>query len=176
MTISFEVEYLTFTFGDGWRASKYDDWTYYRRQLVTMDAKGVDIVAIRDEELFLVEVKDYTNPETNHVPLAELPQVFAAKCLDSMGGLLAASRSAVGDEQDLAQLAVAAKRVRLVLHAQLAPGKGGRLANTSKVIADLQTKLRTRVKGIDAHALVESQTNKFGFWDFKRTVGKASST
>jgi hypothetical protein len=175
MSTVLEVENLTFTFDDSWIASKYDDWTFFRRKLSLMNAKGVDIVAVREGVLHLIEVKDYTDPQTEFIPLDELPHIFAAKCLDSLGGLLAASRSATGEEQNLARAAVGAGTVRLVLHTQLPLGKGGRLADTPKVIADLQTKLRMRVKGVDPHCVVESQTRQLGWWDFRRTMATTPS-
>lgn len=65
-----DVDGITFTFGHEWKASQYDVWTFFRNKLLNTDATGVDIVAIKStSELHLIEVKDFTHPQTATVPL-----------------------------------------------------------------------------------------------------------
>jgi hypothetical protein len=164
-----DVDGITFTFGDEWKASQYDEWTFFRNKMSNIDAKGVDIVAVRSaRELHLIEVKDYTHPETATVPLGDLPLTIAAKCKDTLGGLAAARLRALDDEQELAVSAMRVIDIRVTLHIELAK-KSGRLHNPSKVKADLQTKLRLKLKAIDPHASLESNDKLLGHWDAYRT-------
>jgi len=164
-----EVDGRIFVFAQNWRASKYDEWAYYKNQFGSTRAKAVDIVALDGEgDLFLIEVKDYTHPDTLRVPLEQLPTTVAEKCRDTLGGLAAGRIHASGGEQALAQDAMQVDRIRVVLHVELA-SKSGRLHNPAQVRANLRTKLRSLVKSIDPHASVESHDSSRGVWSSRRS-------
>ncbi len=164
-----DVDGTTFKFVSDWQVSKYDDWTFHRKKMMLTEAKAVDLVAISpDKILFLVEVKDYTNPETESIPLDQLPLTIAAKCRDTLGGLVAARLCADGHEQTMAKAALAASNIRVVLHVRL-PSKGGRLSDPRKVAVDLRQKLRAKLKAIDPHAFVETQDITFTRWETRKT-------
>jgi hypothetical protein len=165
-----DVDGRIFVFASSWRASKYDEWSYYKNQFGSTRAKAVDIVALDGKgDLFLIEVKDYTHPDTSHVPLDQLPTTVAEKCRDTLGGLAAGRIHATGEERALAQDAMQVGRIRIVLHIELA-SKGGRLHNPAQVRANLRTKLRSVVKSIDPHASVESHDSGRGTWSSRRSV------
>lgn len=84
------------------------------------------------------------------------------------GGLAAARLRALDTEQELAVSAMRVSEIRVTLHIELVR-KSGRLHNPSKVIADLQMKLRSTVKAIDPHASLESNNKLLGHWDAFRT-------
>jgi hypothetical protein len=52
---------LTFNFPEDALASKYDDWTHYRRQFNPAfgGTKAVDLVFVDDATGWLIELKDY---------------------------------------------------------------------------------------------------------------------
>lgn len=149
---------LRFSFPDEWKATKYDEWVYYRRSMMRTDAKGVDIAAVgMDRTLHLIEVKDYNHPESEQIPLSDLPQTVAAKCRDTLGGMMAARLNATDNsESSFAKSACTSLRLAITLHIEL-PNKGGRLTDKSRIIANLRTKLRSKVKGMDPHAEVRSR-------------------
>ena len=164
MTTSLDVDGRTFDFKTGWEAVKYDEWQYYRRQFATTGAKAVDIAALDlSATLFLIEVKDYRHIEARQIPLEDLPMTVASKCRDTLGGLAAGRLNANADELDFSRKAMRAQRIVVVLHIEL-PRKGGRLSNPGRLIINLRTKLRTAVKGIDSHALVETYQQNSGQW------------
>ena len=61
MTTTITEEGLAFNFPDGWEATKYDNWAYYRNQFQnTCDSKAVDILALEPgggTTLWIIEIK-----------------------------------------------------------------------------------------------------------------------
>ncbi|MCJ1704389.1 hypothetical protein [Rathayibacter sp. VKM Ac-2926] len=158
---------LVFSFEDEWEVSKYDEWAFYRNRLNKMNAKGVDIVAIRESILYLIEIKDYTHPNSKRIPFDTLPLEIAQKCLDTLGGLVAAREWAVGDEQAFAVIALRATRVKVIFHVHLPPSKGGRLSNANGVLANFKDSIGSKVRGIDPHFIVESPSSPTDLWSFR---------
>lgn len=163
--MSLDVDGRTFTFGsDDWRAGRYDEWSFYRNKLSINGVKGVDLVAVHGRDLYLIEVKDYTHPETRRVPLADLPDTVTRKALDTLAGLFTARLNATGDEQVLAARACQASSIRLVLHIELPARARGRLADPASRRMTLQQKLRQRAKALGGHPTVEDGTARHGLW------------
>ena len=64
---------LTFSFPDRCQASKYDDWSFYRKQFqaVAGESKAVDILCVKGNTSWLIEIKDYRqHPRTNPSDIA----------------------------------------------------------------------------------------------------------
>ena len=64
---------LTFSFPDCCQASKYDDWSFYRKQFqaVAGESKAVDILCVKCNTSWLIEIKDYQqHPRTNPSDIA----------------------------------------------------------------------------------------------------------
>lgn len=164
MTTALDVDGRVFVFPSGWSASKYDEWSYYRKRFISTGAKAVDVVAVDGTAtLHLIEVKDYTHPATDSVPSSSLPATVAEKCRDTLGGLLAGRWRAEGAELQMCRTAVQAREVRVVLHIEL-PARGGRLADPRRLLLDLRTKLRAAAKSIDPHAQVEDHSGTSVGW------------
>jgi hypothetical protein len=155
LTLRVCVDGLAFDFPPGWRASKYDDWAFYRKQFGKMRSgiKAVDIVAIAPEQvLWLIEVKDYRRPRQSKVP--SLPGIVAAKVFDTLAGLLPAAVNANDDaERALASAALGAGRLRVVAHVEQT-SKPSKLFPQAVDLSRVQMVLRRLVKAIDPHALV----------------------
>jgi hypothetical protein len=164
-----DVDGVTFTFADSWETEIYDKWPSYLGKLQAMEAKGVDVIAVHDEEAWLIEVKDYTNPQTERIPLADLPKTIAAKCLDTLGGLVTVSRDQDVEQRAFAAAALGKRSLRVVLHVEI-PQKTGRLSNPKSVQIGLRRKLRQAVKAIDPHALIHSREIPADDWVTRRTV------
>lgn len=160
MTLELEVDGRIFKFDSGWRASKYDDWSFYRERLQSRPLKAVDLVAFVDAEpLHLVEVKDYDHADRrDSIPLAELPATVRAKCLDTLTGLSEAKTEALGTEKEFAAAATLRLNTSITLHVELPQHTRGRLGNKNQVLANLRLKLRATVKDLDPRAVVEDHS------------------
>lgn len=147
---------LSFTFAEGWLASQYDEWEFYRQIMDKgFGAKGVDFVAISPEKvLHLIEVKDFRHPEHKTVPISDLPEEITKKCLDTMTGLFAARILANDpDELEFAREAARTKKLQVTFHFMI-KRESGRLSNPGQVQNNLHTKLQSKIRKIDPHARV----------------------
>ena len=109
---------LSFDFADPWCVVKYDDSAYYRERLEPLkgqidgkqkDTTGVDIVALHDELLAVIEVKDFRGFRIQNRPRitsGELAREVAFKVRDSLAGTIGAYRWGT-DEQTWRPLAKA---------------------------------------------------------------------
>lgn len=149
------VEALSFTFGDDWLASKYDDWSFYRNrfQKIRNNVKAVDLLAIApDRTAWLIEVKDYRrHPRTKPLDVAN---EVAHKVFDTLAALLPALVNGdVAEETTIAKAALRADRLRVVLHLEQ-PATHSKLFPRAIDPANVLMKLKTLIRSIDAHPLV----------------------
>lgn len=106
-----DVENIRFAFGESWTvAEKWDDspaflggvarlqgqWEDEQTgEIVRVGSKAVDLVGVRGNDIYLIEVKDYRGYpiETKKRQLRELPLAIGCKVRDTVAGLIGASRS-----------------------------------------------------------------------------------
>ncbi len=166
---------LQFSFPEGWKTSKFDQWSFYRNQFIKLGnaevncsscesvlecascgakrlagTKGVDILAIEvDAACWLIEIKDYRL--TRIANLEFLADVVALKARDTLAALAAAKWNANdAEEKTLAGQVLACPKIRIVLHLeQPAPRSSVQLVKTRKV--NLLQRLKQLVKAIDPH-------------------------
>lgn len=146
---------LTFNFPNGWQASKFDQWSFYRNQFqrVCGGAKAVDILAIEHNACFWkIEIKDYRrHPRTRTI---DLPVEVALKVRDSLAALVTARANANDAvEKALAQDALLCGRIRVVLHLEQPP-KHSKLFPRAIDPAKVKQSLKQLIKAIDPHPLV----------------------
>ena len=149
-----EVGDLTFSFPEECRATKYDDWAFYRNQFqsVAGGSKAVDILCLAGGAACLIEVKDYR--QHRRTKLIDLGDEVAGKVRDTLSGLAAASANANNnDERALAQRMLAQRRWRVVFHLEQ-PRVRSRLRPRPYDVANVELKLRRQLKAIDAHPVV----------------------
>lgn len=149
------VDSLVFSFPVGWRVSKYDDWSYYRNQFSKIGSgiAAVDLIAIDvNRVVWLIEAKDYrAHKRTKPSCLAG---EMRNKVIFTLAGIIAAKfRANDRAECDMAIRSVKAKKLRVVLHVEQ-PAISSRLSPRAIKLADVQQKLRSMLKSIDAHPLV----------------------
>jgi len=107
-----EEGHIRFEFGESWSvAEKWDDSRIFRDglhklngevldeetgQAIPVGSRAVDIVGVRHDELYLIEVKDYRGYaiETRKRQTADLPLLIGAKVRDTVAGIVGASRAA----------------------------------------------------------------------------------
>lgn len=154
MTIN--VDGLKFDFETNWQASKYDEWSYYRNQFVKQfdGIKAVDLLAISPDKItFLIEVKDYTHPDTEKP--SNLPQAVANKVFDTLSALLPCSLLANdANEKAFAKRVIQSKQLCVVLHMEQP-----RAHRPVVDPADILQKLKKLLRAIDAHPKVVSIQN-----------------
>jgi hypothetical protein len=151
---------LTFTFNDendeDWRVEKYDDWSFYRNQFNSCCGgnRAVDFLAyqVSEKTLWLIEVKDYRcSRRTKDIHLWE---EVALKVRDTLAGILAACVNANDDtEKRYAAQVLRATRLRVVLHLEQ-PRARSKLFPRIYDPADVQQKIKQRLKPVDAHPRV----------------------
>lgn len=148
---------LTFSFPNGCEASKYDIWTFYRKQFqsVAGGSKAVDILCMAGGIVWLIEVKDYRQyPRTKP---SDLGDEVAVKVRDTLSGLSAACANADSiSEKDFARWAVETGAWRVVLHLEQSsdPEQSTRLRPTAINPADVKLKLSQKLKAVDPKPVV----------------------
>ena len=161
------VDGLTFEFPEGWKVSRYDNWSFYRNQFSRMwnGIKALDLLAVdpSTKTAWLIEVKDYrSHPRTKP---SDLGEEFAHKVFDTLAAILPAKLHANDDDQQRMALGVcSASRLRVVLHLEQ-PVKKTRLRPRAINPADLTQKIRQLLKPIDPHPLVHEMKSIQCQWE-----------
>ena len=164
---------LTFTFPEDYRATKYDNWEHYeifqnscnlRNKIDTNEkgkngidqsvdndsgSSGVDIIALHESTLWLIEIKDYyqlefePNSQSIDEKLSDLPYLIARKIRDSLAGLVYAKfKAEKQEEKDFAHSALNCNEIKIVLHIEM-PSSISKLSPSSLDIASLKVKFKT---------------------------------
>lgn len=159
MSTSHQEGRVTFKFPGGWRVLRPGNASFYLRHFQSFcgGQKEVDfLLADPDRRLWMLEVKDYTtDPRTKPQDLME---EVAEKVRDSLAFLAAASANDLTDPTlagNFARSALPPSKIRVVLHLEN-PGKPSRLFPGVKFAADRTQLLQTKLRCVDAHALVVS--------------------
>lgn len=156
------VDGLTFTFPPSWKASKYDEWAFYRNQFSKMlpEIKAVDLIAIEGQAIWFIEVKDYRqHRRTKTIDLAE---EVTQKIFCTLAAILPAKSNALDPlEQSFAEEVTDGKRLHVVLHLEQ-PVKSSKLFPRAIDPSKVQLKLRGMVKPIDPHPKVVESTQMQG--------------
>ena len=164
-----DVEDLQFIFDNSWKVIEYDDWAFYKNQFAKMrkGIKAMDLIAIDDSRTaWLIEVKDYRQfPRTKPIDLAD---EVAQKAFDTLAAMLPAQVHASDlNERHFAKEVNKASQLRVVLHLEQ-PKKHSRLFPRAIEPADVQQKLRQKIKPIDPHPrVVESGAMKGLSWQVR---------
>jgi hypothetical protein len=157
-----DVDGLKFDFPASWSASKYDDWSFYRNQFMRIGSgvKAVDLIALSADTAWMIEVKDYrVHRRTKTV---DIHQEYADKVMYTLAALLPAKVNANDiSERDFAAKTLRATQLRLVLHLEQ-PEKHSKLFPRAIDPANVQLKLRQRLKAIDPHPIVAETAKMHG--------------
>lgn len=160
MTTQIVVDSLTFEFPTNWVASKYDDWSFYRKQFAKLrdGIKAVDVLAVDPSgHVWLIESKDYRrHPRTKPT---EIPTEVVMKVFDTLAALL--PTRANGNDQgevDFAKRTLSAAKIHVVLHLEQ-PSKRSRLFPRAIDPTTVQQTLRKMLRPIDPHPKVASMSS-----------------
>lgn len=146
---------LTFQFPNDWQATKFDDWSFYRKQFQSVcgGAKAIDLLAIApDRCLWAIEIKDYR--QHPRAKTLDLMDEVACKVRDSLAALVAARVNANNaDEKAKSRDALACNRIRVVLHLEQST-KHSTLFPRAIDPAKVKQRLKQLLKAIDPHPKV----------------------
>ncbi|WP_332866918.1 hypothetical protein [Pannus brasiliensis] len=122
--------------------------------------KAVDLIAINERDIWLIEVKDYRqSPRTKPQDLSE---EVAQKVFSTLAAMLPAKVNALDlSESDFAREVLNGTRLHVVLHLEQ-PRQHSRLFPRAINPANVQLKLRSSIKPIDPHPKVVESTNMRG--------------
>lgn len=147
---------LTFEFEPNVAVEKYDQWKYYKKRFTKLKdgIKAVDLIAINNDVLYLIEVKDYRRHRRSKSQA--ISDEIIGKVFDTLAGLLPARCNATVDEEiKLARRACRVSKVRIIFHLEQ-PSNPSRLFPQAFNAANLQLKLRSSLKVVDPHLRVTS--------------------
>jgi len=85
---------LSFTFE--FDAVKFDDTSYYREHFsrIQNDIAAVDILAVNNGIGYLIEIKDYTHPDTENLTSNDLIEAIIKKVISTLSAILPMKNSA----------------------------------------------------------------------------------
>lgn len=169
---------LRFDFPEGWNASKFDEWSFYRNQFMKLSGaslqcstcetgvrcekcgsknvagtKGVDILAAAPGGVsWFIEVKDYR--QTRESSFEFLADEVALKVRDTLACLVTAQiHASEAAHKDLARACVRGDLIRVVLHLEQ-PDPRSRLDSKRSRRASVLQRLKQLVKAVDPRPLV----------------------
>ena len=146
---------ITLVFPDQCEATKYDDWSFYQKRFQSIQAgtKAVDIICVVPDAAWLVQVKDYREHERTKP--SDIADEVAAKVRDTLSGLAAASANADSDdEKEVAKRALRRRHWRVALHLEQSESTGSPLWPRPIDPAKILQKLRSKLRAVDAEAIV----------------------
>ena len=139
--------------------SKYDAWSFYRKQLSKLPGgvKAVDIIAVEPKDInWLIEIKDYR--VHRRTKIKDFGEDVALKVRDTLAGLAAARVNARDTaEKTIAQQSLSTSRIKVVLHLEQ-PSNPSRL-NPGINTANMLIKLSQCIKAIDPHPKIMNKDN-----------------
>ncbi|AJI78206.1 hypothetical protein [Corynebacterium singulare] len=147
------VDGIIFRFQEGWSLAAFDRWPQFTKIAGAFGAQGCDILALKGDELWFIEVKDYTfdGAETP----TDLPTTVAKKTIGTLATICALAKSREDTpERSFSRRCLTAKRYNLALHIELKDG-GLKDKMNKPLLATLKQELRKIRKKLEFadHAL-----------------------
>ena len=141
-------------------AIKFDDSVFYRKHFskMTNGIKAVDILAVNREVGYLIEIKDYTAPNTNNLTINELIETVINKVISTLAAILPMKISVNNsvEERRIAHNFSITNELKVIVHVELAPFRRT-LKQSNWDLFNLQIQLGRRLRAIDAHPKVVSK-------------------
>jgi len=159
---------LQFDFPLPFNAIKFDDTIYYRNHFMKIQEgiKAIDILAITNSENYMIEVKDYTHPETEQLSQIQLIEDIIKKIICSLSAIYSMSLKANSqDEKDITNNFLKNEELHIVFHIEIPPPRRG-LVQSRYRLSNIQTKLRDRLKSITSKSNIKvvSKANLQNFY------------
>lgn len=141
---------LKFNFSKSFDAIKFDDSIYYRKhfQKIQQGIKAIDILAINRDENYMIEVKDYTHPDTVPLEHTQLLEDIIKKFIFSISAIYPMSYIITqNEEQEIAKNFLKNRILFLILHIEI-PRPRRNLKQSNYNLPNLQLELRRRLSTI----------------------------
>lgn len=112
-----DVDGVLLAFPETWKVEIFDEWPQYRDLSGTGQIHGCDVVALDDQTLWLIEVKDYSYPGAKHPP--NLEESLLRKAIGTLALIGALGRSGnQSNAQEFSRDALAASALILGFHVE----------------------------------------------------------
>jgi len=141
---------LKFDFPTFFNVIKFDDSIYYRNHFekIQQGIKAIDILAINNHENYMIEVKDYTHPDTKPLNQTQLIESIIKKFIFSLSAIYPMSYiSTVDEEQKIAKNFLENKILFLIFHIEIPPPRRN-LRQSNYNLSNLQLTLRRKLFSI----------------------------
>ena len=141
---------LKFNFPTSFNVISFDDSNYYREYFIKIDngLKAIDILAINNSQNYMIEVKDYTHPDTKNLSENQLIEDIFKKIICSLSAIYLMSLKAnIQDEKDIANKFLENNELFIIFHIEIPPKRKG-LRQSTFNIPILQQALRKKLKFI----------------------------
>ena len=145
-------------------AIKFDDSSYYRHHFINIKdgIAAVDILAVNSSTGYLIEIKDYTHPDTKNLTPNELIEAMLNKVVSTLAAILPMkNNSLIDEERNIAKKFSKTFSIRVVLHIEKSPPRRT-LKQSCWDIQNIEADLERKLKPIDAHPKVVSKGNLKG--------------
>ena len=132
------------------KAIKLDDSLYYRNSFMKIQngLKAVDILAVDNTTSYLIEVKDYTHPDTKQLEPSKLIEDIVKKVVCSLAMLLPMrEKSTNATEQESIKEFLEKKELIIVFHIELPPRRRT-LRQSNYDLVDIRKRLKDKLKSI----------------------------
>lgn len=153
---------LSFTFE--FNAIKFDDTSYYREHFskIQNNIAAVDILTVNNGIGYLIEIKDYTHPDTENLSSKDLIDAIIKKVISTLSAILPMKNSAGNEaERKIAEDFAKSSEIRIVLHIEKPPARRT-LKQSCYNFQEIESSLKRKLKPIDAHPKVVSKENLKG--------------
>lgn len=162
--MSSEIEEDNLRFNFEFNAIKFDDTQYYKKhfQGIKNNIQAVDILAVNDSIGYLIEIKDYTYPDTKNLTQNELIETMVSKVVSTLSVILPMKNNAsVIEEKEIAKIFSRTEQIRIIFHIEKPP-KRRTLKQSTYNFQKMEIALKGKLKPIDAHPKVVSKENLKG--------------
>ncbi len=120
MSINIPEGNLSFSFE--FEAIKFDDTAYYRKHFIKIQngISAIDILAVNNNVGYLIEIKDYTHPDTENLKPLDLIEAIVNKVISTLSAILPMKNNANDQtEKNIARLFSNTDEIKVFLHIEL---------------------------------------------------------
>jgi len=147
----FIIEEKNLRFSFEFDAVKFDNTLYYRDcfNKIKNGTKAIDILAVKGNTGYLIEIRDYSHPDTQDKKLIDLIEGILNKVISTLAAILPMRNNAsIDSEKDIATLFSKTNEIKIFLHIELPPPESA-LEQSSWSHQKIQMKLKNRLRAID---------------------------
>lgn len=149
------VDGTYFRFPQNWQVAIFDKWPQYGAT-TDIGLKGCDVLALDGNDLWIIEIKDYTYDGAKQPE--DLHKTVGLKAAGTMGLLYALTRSAADSSaKDFAIKCSSSTRIHLALHIEVKDGGRGE-KQVKAALPPLLGKLKKAQKALGLHKAYVTST------------------